>query len=789
MAWLVAATLLSLTSATAHTSCHIHGDGCAEELQEVSALLQYSRARRSKHLQKAAATADPWSSDGSFFGVQPWDVTAGLSQARIIQVYGNEAMAKAHQWVEDKKTLWCGDQSDPDGTLPPGTFPFDAPTTAQTYWTNSCPKSTQAQDIFNKGLAWRMLFNDNEAACAFQAAADVDPTCALAPLTKAYSMGPNVNYAELANAETYLDILTALTEGQTRLQQFPDDQSEYAQGFYEALLKFYCVAGPDNQQSTLESMFQLAQSSPDEAYSKYMGSMSECTHDWALATSALANQFPGDPNINSIATGALMQDPAWKWWHTSGRNSSLIAGATSNVTSDEQDTNVPNQTIVMASSLIENHAAIANTMIERALNVAPLHLGGLHFAIHNLEQGPYPDWGESAADKLLANSAFQGHALHMQTHIATRVGRWNDSIAVNLASVVADTVWNINRTGGGIQSLLYKYVPHNTAFAAEAAQHGFMFKDMAGSISLLNYASGFGYEANPALASLSAFLKQQFQRPTRFGKYAELLEGTNPGGNAPLTVNATQVNVFLPQKTYSLLDSATPNIMNGVIWARTVSFSRLGFEKEANESLADLVEQPLYQSMGCNETLLRTKHNISEKFGVPVDVQDPVFNAIVLAECQRAIFLGSKNQVLSSESSMATGTLTINNGNLVASLDLLTAAAEVTRFHENFNVASTLAILRTGFEWQKELQYDEPAPFFYPIGETLAGELLKVGTTEALDEAEEVLRTVLFQWPRSALASYAMYTVLSRKGQTAAASYALAGAVAFNDTEIKLEYL
>jgi len=97
-------------------------------------------------------------------------------------------------------------------------------------------------------------------------------------------------------------------------------------------------------------------------------------------------------------------------------------------------------------------------------------------------------------------------------------------------------------------------------------------------------------------------------------------------------------------------------------------------------------------------------------------------------------------------------------------------------------------LLHKAFEYQQEMQYDEPSPFFYPVGESLAGYLLRNGTHDSLT-AERVLRTVPFQWPRSALASFGLYAVLDRKGQKTTAAFALGDATRHNDTELSLEWL
>eukprot|EP00878_Enallax_costatus_P026411 GHUV01028343.1.p4 GENE.GHUV01028343.1~~GHUV01028343.1.p4 ORF type:complete len:115 (-),score=22.57 GHUV01028343.1:84-428(-) len=87
--------------------------------------------------------------------------------------------------------LWCGTAQDPDSEPQDGIFPFQAAPINSTSWPGACPTSVRAQALFDQGLAWRMLFNDNEATCAFRAAGRIAPECAMTHLGAALAMGPN----------------------------------------------------------------------------------------------------------------------------------------------------------------------------------------------------------------------------------------------------------------------------------------------------------------------------------------------------------------------------------------------------------------------------------------------------------------------------------------------------------------------------------------------------------------------------------------------------------------------
>jgi hypothetical protein len=234
------------------------------------------------------------------------------------------------------------------------------------------------------------------------------------------------------------------------------------------------------------------------------------------------------------------------------------------------------------------------------------------------------------------------------------------------------------------------------------------------------------------------------------------------------------VTIFLPGQKHVLDSSKTGtgelrnSLSDASLYVKIVSFARTGEAEQAEFYLRQLLSSP---------RMLR---------GCPLTSGSAIDRASECATHKYNSFLSEMGKTLDSSSASASGTLTINNGDNINALYLLLSAAEVARSRKD---PAEYDLLKRAFEYQKMLQYDEPAPFFYPIGETLAGFLLRRSQQGDLDEAETVLRTVLFQWPRSALASLAMHSVLARKGAVTESAYALADAVRFNDTELSLDWL
>jgi hypothetical protein len=133
-----------------------------------------------------------------------------------------------------------------------------------------------------------------------------------------------------------------------------------------------------------------------------------------------------------------------------------------------------------------------------------------------------------------------------------------------------------------------------------------------------------------------------------------------------------------------------------------------------------------------------------------------------------------------------------DNGPARAGLLLLVAAAEVVAAQDE--LAHAIVLLRAGVALQNDMFYEEPAPMFYSVGETLAGRLMARRGAGDAEEAAQVLRQVLFQWPGSALATLALAEAVSHTGphaQMGAASlaHALARATGLNDTALDLAWL
>src|SRR5688500_11770115 len=76
-------------------------------------------------------------------------------------------------------------------------------------------------------------------------------------------------------------------------------------------------------------------------------------------------------------------------------------------------------------------------ILEQQFKKYPHHPGVAHYLIHSYDAPPIAQKGMDAARRYAEIAPDAPHALHMPSHIFTRVGEWNDSAATNLRSAAA----------------------------------------------------------------------------------------------------------------------------------------------------------------------------------------------------------------------------------------------------------------------------------------------------------------------------------------------------------------
>jgi tetratricopeptide (TPR) repeat protein len=79
-------------------------------------------------------------------------------------------------------------------------------------------------------------------------------------------------------------------------------------------------------------------------------------------------------------------------------------------------------------------------ILEKIFIAQPHHPGAAHFLIHAYDFPPIAEHGLNAARRYALIAPDSPHALHMPSHIFSRVGQWQDSIDTNVRSHAASTL-------------------------------------------------------------------------------------------------------------------------------------------------------------------------------------------------------------------------------------------------------------------------------------------------------------------------------------------------------------
>lgn len=266
--------------------------------------------------------------------------------------------------------------------------------------------SEQARRYSNQGLLLTYGFNHAGAVRSFRAAQRLDPGCAMCWWGEALALGPNIN-APMDDR----DRDTAL-RAMDRARVLGTNASSLERVLIEAISRRYSRDAKSDRAVL------------DAAY--------------ADAMLDAVRHFPGDDNVALLAAEAVMNTSPWNYWQLDKRTPVGRSGE-------------------------------AVRLIETVLARNPASLQAAHLYIHLMENSADPRRAEAAADRLaqpLAPSA--GHLVHMPGHIYQLVGRYSDSIRVNIAAARSDEAF-IRDTND--QSLVrYGYYPHNIHFIVTSAQ-------------------------------------------------------------------------------------------------------------------------------------------------------------------------------------------------------------------------------------------------------------------------------------------------------------------------------
>lgn len=260
-----------------------------------------------------------------------------------------------------------------------------------------------AQQYFDQGLRLYYAFNHAEAIRSFREAQRLDSSCAMCYWGEAMAYGPNINLAMDRMAG-----LAAYAATQKAIEALPF-ASEKEAALIEALTSRYAANPPEDRAHL------------DQAYADVMD--------------ALAERWPEDIEIGTLAAEAQMDLRPWDYWTPAGEPQPGMAEAFGR--------------------------------LEDAVEVDPTHPGACHFYIHAMEK-LYPERAVPCAERLAGLMPAAGHLVHMPGHIYIRVGRYLDAVEANRHAVHADESY-IRDQRPGVGMYTAGYYPHNYDFLAFAA--------------------------------------------------------------------------------------------------------------------------------------------------------------------------------------------------------------------------------------------------------------------------------------------------------------------------------
>jgi len=274
-----------------------------------------------------------------------------------------------------------------------------------TYSRKISTKDGEAQAYFDQGLRLTYGFNHWEAIRAFRKAQEIDPTCAMCYWGEALALGPNINAS--MDTTAVAPAFAAIAKAAALKASANTEE----QALIEALAKRYS-ADSNADRAVL-----------DKAY--------------AAAMSKVHISYPDDQDVATLYAESVMDLAPWDYW--------------------ERDFVTPRGKIGEAIAAIEG-------VLERN----PDHPGAIHLYIHLVEASKTPERAEPYADRLVGQLPGAGHIVHMPSHIYFRVGRYRDSLKVNVKAVNADEAYLAQAKGSELYR--YGYYPHNVHFVLVSAQ-------------------------------------------------------------------------------------------------------------------------------------------------------------------------------------------------------------------------------------------------------------------------------------------------------------------------------
>jgi tetratricopeptide (TPR) repeat protein len=262
----------------------------------------------------------------------------------------------------------------------------------------------EAQEYFDQGITLLYGFNHEEAARAFEKAAQLDASSPMPLWGVAMAVGPNYNMDVDAEREKQA------FETIQKAKRLAEHATAVEQDYVNALATRYSGdANPDYKKLAL-------------TYANEMRRVSQ--------------KYPDDLDAATLYAESLMNLNPWKLWSVNGKPG-------------------------------ENTEEIVR-VLEGVLVREPLHAGANHYYIHAMEASPAPERALPSAQRLETMVPKAGHLVHMPAHIYARVGNFSGAAESNVKAIDADVTYakDAERTGSMYDLMYHSHNEHFLAYAA-----------------------------------------------------------------------------------------------------------------------------------------------------------------------------------------------------------------------------------------------------------------------------------------------------------------------------------
>lgn len=260
----------------------------------------------------------------------------------------------------------------------------------------------------------------------------------------------------------------------------------------------------------------------------------DCQRSYAERMIELAQRYPDQADIATLAAEALMNCTPWRLWDTAGQTQA-------------SDSRVDEALALLQPFLADKHSA-------------DTHPGVLHLHIHALEMSPYPDTAANSAEKIRqlvistqtqnaaghsdthlspdtdpAISLVPPHLPHMASHIDVLQGNYRNTIDIN--RIAADCDSQIVAEEREFYQISRLHNVHMMLYAAMMAGRQTDAVDASQRLQALA-ASFYSTHSAPFLkVSIEGFYANCLHASIRFGRWPELSrEFGDPRGKLTLSV-------------------------------------------------------------------------------------------------------------------------------------------------------------------------------------------------------------------------------------------------------------